>query len=244
MTISRRSFAGSNGLGLFHRVRVKGKIGYIPDTDVRVGEAEREQEAERAKETPKVKVDPVAADKPKSMAWEKDEEENVSGAPIYLTRYLGGAVSRVRYTEKFQGHVLTDQMSMFGLRMTGPGTLFDGPPLDFNFWFSLQKPEYYNVFSTGINGFLLFGDVMALMPLVNLDDWVVSYGIGLMWNFSKYRVQIRGENSDSIDFRIGADVGIGVGRRIGKSLLLRFDAKYYYEKTHYAGYTLSLQREY
>jgi len=244
VTISRKSFAGTEGLGLFHKVRVRGKIGYIPDTDIRVQEKEKEPEIfepERKSEPSKVKVD--KPEKIKSKAWDKDDEDP-SGMPPYLTRYLGAAVARVNFTEKFSGRKLSDQLTMYGLRMTGPGTLMDGPPLDVNLWFSLDKPAYYDVFSTGINGFLLFGDVMAMLPLVSGENWVVSYGLGLMWTFTRYRVQIRGENTDSLELRIGLNGGLGIGRKLGKAYLLRADAKYYFEKTQYMGYLISLQREY
>lgn len=245
VNVSKKAFSGVGGMGLFHKVRVKsGKIGFIPDTDIRVSNQVRE----RVRESAPPKADPSM---PKSKAFADDEEEAPSGrAPIYLTRYLGGAVAMVDFTEKFSGRKLKDQMLMYGLRMMGPGVLFDGPPLDFNLWFSLDKPSYYDRFSTGANGFLLFGDVMAMMPLVNLDDWAVSYGLGLMWTFTKYRVQVTRagtnvpENTDSLEFRMGLDVGLGVSRRIAKKYMIRADAKYYYEKTQYLGYMLSFHSEY
>jgi hypothetical protein len=113
-----------------------------------------------------------------------------------------------------------------------------------NIWFSLDKPGYYDIFSTGINGFMMFGDIMAMLPLVNLDDWVVSYGLGVMWSFTRYRVMVQGENTDTSDFRVGLDAGLGIGTRIGKHNVLRVDAKYYYERTQYLGYVLSFQTEY
>lgn len=247
--VSKKSWGGVGGMGLFHKVRTKsGKIGFIPDTDIRVVEKVREAERER----PSVKNDDPLELKPKSKAWSDDEEEAKAsgGAPIYLTRYLGGSVSMVNFTEKFSGKKLSDQIMVFGMRMTGPGTLFDGPPLDLNIGFSLDKPSYYNRFSSGLSGFMLFGDVMAMMPLVNLDDWAVTYGLGVMWTFTKYRVQItrqgtnNPENTDSLEFRIGLDVGVGVSRRIAKTWMVRADAKYYYEKSQYMGYMLSVQRQY
>ncbi len=248
VNVSKKAFSGVGGMGLFHKVRVKsGKIGFIPDTDIRV----TDQVRERAKEVApnKRQDDPML---PQSKAFADDEEEGPSSgrAPLYLTRYLGGALAMVDFTEKFSGKKLNDQMLMYGLRMMGPGVLFDGPPLDFNLWFSLDQPSYYNRFSSGANGFLLFGDIMAMMPLVNLDDWAVTYGLGVMWTFTKYRVQVTRagtntpENTDSLEFRVGLDVGLGVSRRIAKKYMIRADAKYYYEKTQYLGYMLSFHSEY
>ncbi|MGE0528904.1 MAG: hypothetical protein AB7P49_17705, partial [Bdellovibrionales bacterium] len=159
-------------------------------------------------------------------------------------RFLGAAVSRVKFTEKFSGRKLSEDMWMYGLRMSGPGTLFDGPPLDFNLWFSLDKPGYYSQFADGKpTGFLLFGDIMAQLPLVDYRNTLVTYGLGVMWTYTKYRVPVNDLHFDSQEFRLGVDLGLGVGQRIGK-FMIRLDGKYYIEKTQYPGYILSVQAEY
>lgn len=232
--VSKRPYAGIGGLGLFHRVRYKKKIGYITDTDIRVTRKDLER-VERGGKAPN-RMD-------KAFAPE-DETPGTGRAPLYFTRFFGAAVSRVNFTEKFSSRRLMDHMIMYGLRMSGPGTLFDGPPLDFNFWFSLQKPGYYSQFDSGSpTGFMMFGDVMAMLPLISMDDNLVSYGLGVMWTYTKYAVPVKGETFDSQEFRVGVDFGLGYGHRFGH-YLLRGDIKYYFEKTQYPGYVLSFQREY
>lgn len=230
--VSKKAFRGTGGMGLFHRVRYSGsKLGWVPDTDVRVSDAESVQVAAPEK-------------KSGSKAWEKEEEEVLGKAPLYFTRYLGGAVAMVNFTEKYQGRKLSDDMLMYGLRMTGPGTLFDGPPLDFNLWFSLDKPNYFSKFSSGRStGFLLFGDVLAMFPLIDETNWLVTYGLGVMWVYTRYKIPVKSATFDSQELRIGGTADFGVARRIGK-FLLRGDVKYYYEKTQYFGYLLSFQGEY
>ncbi|NJM10450.1 MAG: hypothetical protein HC883_06275, partial [Bdellovibrionaceae bacterium] len=172
--VSKKAFRGIGGMGLFHRIRYGKKFGYIPDTDVRVFTEESEKTPETAPET-----------KTGSKAWEKEEEEQLGKAPLYFTRYLGGAVAMVNFTEKFSGKKFSDNMLMYGLRMSGPGTLFDGPPLDFNFWFSLDKPGYYDNFASGKpTGFLMFGDVMIQLPFIDAKNTLVTYGLGLMWVYT------------------------------------------------------------
>ncbi|MBX3022388.1 MAG: hypothetical protein KF799_12010 [Bdellovibrionales bacterium] len=235
--VSKKPYAGAGGLGLFHRVRYQNKTGYITDTDIRVGQKEAASVAVEEKR------------KSPSKAWE-DEEQDLS-APIYLTRYLGGAVSMVGFTEKYSGRKLSDNMMMYGLRMTGPGTLFDGPPLDFNLWFSMQKPKYLSQFSNGTpTGFLVFGDILAMMPMIDVNNTIVSYGLGLMWVYTRYSIPVKkattGETAafDTQEFRMGGVFDFGVGQRFGKTSLLRVDAKYYFEKTSYLGYGLSYQMRY
>lgn len=231
--VSREPYHGEGGMGLFHLVRYGKKRGYVPDTDVRVAR----------KEAAKVTVE---AKKSKSKAWEKEEEENLGKAPIYFTRYLGAAVSMVNFSEKFQGKRFSDNMMMYGLRMTGPGTLIeDGPPLDFNLWFSIDKPGYYSkkLGSSAPTGFMMFGDVMAMLPLIDMKNTIINYGLGVMWVYTNYKVQLKSRKFDTSEFRVGLDAGLGVGQKIGK-YMLRLDGKYYYEKTQYFGVILSFQGEY
>lgn len=227
--ISKKPTAGIGGMGIFHLIRFDGKrVGYVPDTDIR---ALKRSEVGQKK-------------KPIAKTWEKEEQENLGDAPLYFRRYLGGAIAMVDFTEKFSGRKLHDNMTMYGLRMMGPGTLFDGPPLDFNFWFSVDKPGYYDKFSSGsANGFLLFGDVNFMLPLYDGKTTLISYGLGLMWVYTSYRIPVNGVTFDSQEFRIGFDLTAGVGKKIGK-FMLRGDAKYYYEKTQYLGYLLSLMGDY
>lgn len=228
-------------MGLFHKIHYQKKVGFIPDTDIRVtkkgGEATRNAQEARKKSA--------------SKAFEDDEPKKGPGKdPIYFTRYLGAAVSRVHFTEKYSGHKLSDQMVMYGLRMTGPGTLFDGPPLDFNFWFSLQKPKYFQNFADAApRGFLVFGDVQAMFPMIDVDNTIINFGMGVMWVYTNYKIPVKNKSSgkvasfDSQELRMGFDVSAGFGHRFGR-YLARGDVKYYIEKTSYAGYLLSFQMEY
>lgn len=239
VSVSKRPFTGRGGIGLFHRVRYAGtRQGYITDTDIRVNrkDVDRVGKEERRKSV--------------SKAWSPEEEEHLGRAPLYLTRFLGGALASVKFTEKFSGTKVTDSMLMYGLRMTGPGTLFDGPPLDFNFWFSLQKPGYYSKFAgSEPTGFLLFGDVMAMLPVVDIQQFLVTYGVGIMWTYTRFNVPVRKADTgvvsqfDSQELRVGLDFGLGAGRKFG-NYLLRADAKYYIEKTSYLGFLVSLQTVY
>lgn len=233
---SKKAYIGVGGLGLFHKISYKGKTGFITDTDIRVAKATRGKESSRE--------DSATESESGSKAWEKEEDENLGKAPLFFRRYLGGAAALVNFTEKFSGRKLSDPMLMYGLRMSGPGTLFDGPPLDFNFWFSLDKPGYYSQFASGEpTGLVLFGDIMAQLPMIDLDNTLVTYGIGLMWAYTRYKVPVKNVSLDSEELRIGADVGFGVGQKFGK-YMLRGDIKYYIEATQYLGATLSFQTEY
>ena len=84
---------------------------------------------------------------------------------------------------------------------------------------------------------------MAMLPFIQLDNWLATYGLGIMWTYTRYKIPVRNSTFDSQEFRIGLDADVGVARRFGK-FLLRVDAKYYYEKSAYLGYIMSFQGEY
>lgn len=230
--IARKPVQGLGGMGLFHVIRYGKKQGYVADTDVRV-----------SKES--VQVDqPRKNKKSPSKMWEQEEQDALGDSPLYFRRYLGGALSMVGFAEKFSGRRMSDDLLFYGMRMMGPGTLFDGPPLDFNFWFTLDKPGYYRKFASGDStGFMLFGDVAFMLPLVDSKYWLATYGLGIMWAYSSYRIPVKGDTFDAQEFKVGFDVTAGVGRKIGK-YMLRGDVKYFIERQQYFGYTLSLMGEY
>jgi hypothetical protein len=153
-----------------------------------------------------------------------------------------------QYKEKFENHTLTASMPMYGLRMTGPGTFFDGPPLDFNFLFSLTKPSYYSTFAKSVSGFMMFGDLDLVLPFIERTNWLWTYSLGLMYVYTNYKVQISDSKFDSQELRIGFDAGMGGAYRFGparhKIYAIRADAKYYFEKTRYFGFLTSFQTEY
>lgn len=244
IVVSKKAVRGSGGLGIFYRVKAGGRTIFITDTDIKMSKsAGSEPEGEVAADVSREKVTQKKGTKKKKKRRRKADEEN--GESLYFTTYIGGAVGTVQYSEIFQDRTLSSQMPVYGFRMTGPGTLFDGPPLDFNFLLSLSTPSYYSKFtSSRPTGYLLLSDVMMMLPLWEGRQAYVYYGLGVMGAFAAYKVQIKNSLYDSKEFRMGADFGLGGGVRVGDTALLRADLKYYYERTHYMGALISFQTEY
>ena len=241
--VSKRPFAGLGGLGLFHKVSYNKKTGYMADTDIKMGEGGGAGPSVAAggateKRSKKKKKDP----------W-NDDGKMGGREPVFLTRYLGAALAMVNYTELYQGHKLNDNMIFYGLRMSGPNTLWLPLPLDFNIWFAMQPPAYLKTFGGQPSGYTVFGDIALQLPAVNLDDWMVTYGVGLMYAYANYKIPVKKAKTtqvvtfDSSEFRLGVDFGLGVGTRI-KKVLVRADLKYYIEKTSYLGAMGSVQLEF
>ena len=234
--VSKKAVKGLGGLGIFYRVKASGKVLYITDTDIKI---------DRAATTSGVEVAKGKA-KPKKKKKKRSRIDPDTGETLtpFFTRYLGGTVGMVSISEKFSGHILSTQMPIYGLRMTGPGTLFDGPPIDFNFLFSISPPSYYSKLTDQKpSGFLLFGDIMPMLPFYEWENSYIYYGVGLMWSYARYKVQIGSSVFDSQEFKVGADFAIGYGYAFGTTIV-RADAKYFYERTHYPGFFLTLQTEY
>jgi hypothetical protein len=245
--ILKKPQTGTGGMGIFYKTRYKSKSGYLTDTDVRItgksaGKKGKKSASSDDDEEKKI-MDPTQID---SKAWARNEEDEREGPQtLYFTRDVGGALALIHFTEKFSGKRLSSQVPMLGLRMTGPGVLFDGPPLDVNILFTPTEPGYYTrVTDKSVKGFMFFGDVMAVLPLFDGDKTIVYYGLGIMWTYTNYKVQVKNSTFDSQEFRIGGEAGLGVGLRVTKKLTWRADAKYYIEKTQYYGLLTSLQTEF
>ncbi len=244
--LMKKSVHGRGGLGIFHKVRYKTKSGYMADTDIRILPGKGGLAGAGSK-APQKTSSPPAVDAPTSMAWEREEQEEARKGPqgLFFTRYVGGALGLIQHTEKFSGKKLSSSVPMVGLRMSGPGVLFDGPPLDVNILFTPQTPGYYSrVTDQSVNGFMFLGDVMAILPFLHKKNSLFYYGLGLMWTYSSYKVSIAERQLDSQDLRIGAEFGLGYVHRLGRTMAVRLDGRYFYEKTQYFGLITSLQTEF
>ena len=232
---SRKATPGKGGLGLFHRVHYNGKSGFMADTDIRITGKDPTRDSSTAEGAG------AGGEKGKgqsrkihSKAFGEDEDSGgrrKPTEPMYFTSYVGGAFALVNYTEKFEDQKLKSTMPMYGLRMTGPGTLFAGLPLDFNLLFSLQKPGYYQSFAKDVSGFLIFGDLALNLPMIEQTNWLWTYSLGLMYTYTNFKVQIADSKFDSQEVRVGLDGGLGGAFRFGparhKIYAIRSDVKYY-----------------
>jgi hypothetical protein len=231
VVMSLKKVPGRSGLGAFHKVRFeKSKIGYIADTELI---------PEFQKVGKQTKKNPVFEN------VEEMRERAMKGIePIYLTRYLGAQFGMIGYAETYAGHKLSQDMLMYGIKATGPGTLFDGPPLDASLLFSMKPGPYYDDYARSPpNGFIVLTDVSLLLPLFEKNSFLFYCGLGGMATYSKVSFQTVLDTVDNTSFRLGVLGQLAAAFR-HKKWVVRGDAKYYYEKHSYLGYSLSLQHEY
>ncbi|MGE3386704.1 MAG: SH3 domain-containing protein [Bdellovibrionales bacterium] len=229
--ISRKALPGVGGVGLFYRIKYAGnKLGFVADNEM-IPEYQSP-----AKQAPK---------NPVFNQVEDMRERALSGRePISLTRYLGASISRVNYKEKYRGQSLSSEMLMYGLRFTGPGVLFDGPPLDLNLTFSPKAPDHYqDLTGTPASGWMVMFDTLLSLSFLEWENMGAHVALGGMLNYTRFRVKEGFDYTDSQHFRLGAVGEVGAAYR-HKKIVVRGDIKYHYESSSYLTYLLSLQHEY
>ena len=230
--MTKNTYKGPGGLGLFNRVYVKkGVVGYVVDTEVI-------PQFKKSEVTQKIKKNPVFTE-----AIKKPEERL---KPIYFSRYFGGNLGRINFTEVISGKNLSSDTMMFGLKFSGPGFLMDEVPLDVDLLFSLAPPDYYDqqVATAPTSGFFAHSSAALRMPLMEWPNTLVFYTLGGMLTYTKFNVVINGQKFDSQEMRIGLTLGGGLAFRVSKKMVLQADIKYYIETTQYLGYLGSLVFEY
>lgn len=233
--IAQKPVTGAGGLGLFYRVKyAAGKLGYVVDTEV----------------IPQFKRNTLRAQKKtKNPVYDQVTEEQQLAKqgldPIYFSRYFGAGLGSVDFTEKFAGGKLHEQVTMYSFRVTGPDLLFEGPPMDVHVGFSLNPPDYYKKYSVAApSGFFIFGDISLFMPFLERPNSLLYYGLGMMMTYTKFKVKINNfDYIDSQEFRVGAVGDVGYAFRFGR-WLARADVKYYFERTSYLGYWLTVQHQF
>lgn len=241
LPVSTKQFLGAGGMGLFHKVKSpSGKLGFVLDTDVVLPKGTKLERPKGAADLSKARPKRKGKDAPVHVDFPDDKQHQ----SIYLTRYIGGSLTMVDYTEKFPGTKLHAQTPFLGLRMTGPDTLFKGPPLDFNLQVSPMAPSYLkNLSGHAGSGFLLMSDLMLNLPLYDRPHSLLYYGLGILLNFSDYKVQVGSGTYNSQDLRLGVDFDFGYAYRFSH-FVIRADLKAYIEKTFYLSELLTFQTEY
>lgn len=231
--ISQKIFQGIGGFGTFYKVKISEKaFGYIADVDV----VSEHKARSSGRSIAAIQKNPFSR---------SPQAEDLDQVPIFFTRYMGGILGSVNYAEKFSGNRLSSSEAVFGLRLSGPGALVDGLPLDFSLLFHSGAPTYYSerIAEGNPSGFFLISDVFMPYPFLQTSNALVSWGLGLMGTYTRFNLLVKNTIFDSQEARIGLAAQLGFTYRFGK-FAVRLEAKYYYEKTDYTGYFATIMRKY
>lgn len=218
--------------GAFYKVLVKpGLTGYVGDHEIRplFKTANAKKEEAEAKE-------------------DKEEPRSKRKRPFVFTKYAGLEYAFVQFKEKTLGKERTENLDFFGVKISGPDLLIEGPiMMDVNFLFHYGAPTYYEKLTgRGTDGFAFLVDFLFQYPMPVGQNSLVYYGFGPAIRYSKFDVQVRNAGNNTItaysleDITAGAVFNLGLGFRLG-SVALRAEGRYYWEKTQYFGATTALQ---
>ena len=230
--ISRKKYPGKDGFGLFYKVVVSKKLkGYISDVDV-VPRFKKTKYSKKVKENPDFE--------------EMTKEPEVEQEPMLFTRYFGGQVSMVDFTEEFGGQNLNAQTLVYGLKMAGPGFLLEEVPLDIDLLLSMTPPSYYDdkLATAPTTGFFLITNLALKVPFIDTPNSIVYYSLGMTGSYTNFTLTIGPSVLDVQEVRLGAIAGLGAAMRFSRKYFIQVDWKYYYEKTQYMGYGTSFGLQY
>lgn len=246
--ISKRLYRGAGGLGAFYKIKIrKGLFGYVTDVDVQIDKEARVRQEEARRKKKEELDDPTQIRSDLENPEAENEGDGLGG--IYFTRYLGLAYSAFIYSETIAKRKKSANISLIGMKLSGPGKSMGGMPLDFELTFTSTAPSYYSQSFSSSKGFLLLGHAMTILPLKIFRESMLYYGFGLVGKYSKFDVVVRNNpNKTPIDSQ---DLVLGLGGHFGYAhsfargrYALRVDGKYYFEKEAYFGYGAALQMKF
>jgi hypothetical protein len=222
--------------GPFYKIRLKaGLLGWIADTDVRTAKpAVAGKSAEPGKKGEK------PAEKKKEESKDNFLEKKRTRS-FYGSRYRGPVISYLTYNENTMGALHSENMPFYGFKVEGPNTMFTGDfRTDAEFLFHFSAPGYYEK-ATGYpaSGWIFLTDFVFETAYPQSKWHMLTFGFGPMFKYSHYQVSLL-QNSKQIsysldDMNLGAVFDGGLAFRIAETYALRFNIKYYWEKTKYWG---------
>ena len=226
-----KRYKGPDGFGIFYRVKLGKKgYGYVVEDDIKLPKESSSASSDGDAWGP-FKIPPF------------DEGKENMGPGVHLSRYVGLSYSRINYSETLKGRTFSIMTDFVGLKFSGSEMLI-GAPIDVNIMFLSGTPLYYKTFSSATTGFLLLSDVVFIFPLMEWKQLLSYSGVGVLVNYSRYKVKVKDLIWSSQEARIGLSFPLGVAIKLGKVFVLKTEAKYYLEAKRYPGFQVGLQMIY
>lgn len=253
VVISQKLYRGLGGLGAFYKIRLRPRVyGYITDVDVELqGKIVNSNGASKSQPTePRPQDDAIPGDP--TQLQEDIMDNNFTDEPqgdgIYYKRYTGLTYQSLNYTEKISNQKKSAATGFLGFKMSGPGKLMGGAPLDIEVLLGVSAPSFYDEVADSTSGFMLIGHMMPMFPLIEKPRYVVYYSFGPMLRYENFKVKIKDKPStpevDSQELALGLNVGAGAAFLIAPKYVVRFDTRYTYENESYIGFGAAVQYQY
>ncbi len=222
VTMRTDKFIGGGGMGVFFKIKTpSGKVGFITDSDL------LSQSAEGLKPIPV----------PASQAAPAPPPKPVAPKPLW-----GLSLALVNYSEEIKGKTFSKPHLFFGARRTGAPMKLWNMRTDAGILVAPGAPKFLS--SAGAygktTGFITLIDCLALVPFAGGKSYNFFAGAGPLLAYSNYSTNLDTGPFSVAEFRVGIDADLGFALNFSGNSL-RFDLKYYVEKTMYLSEMVTLQ---
>lgn len=224
----------------FYKIRLRpGFTGWISEAEIRPIDAGQAKKIETRRKKNQAQMKKAPEKRPKSK-------------PLDQRRFRGLVLESMNFSEKTMGKTRRGNLLLYGLKFSGPNTLFDGEiETDTEVLFHSGAPGYYKE-ATGnpAGGFLLMGNFLFQTTLPRSENLMVFYGFGPSFRLSHFEVSLSndpsagGKRSYALDdMTVGAVFNLGALMTFG-SYAARLEGRYYWETQQYMSFGLAFQKEF
>lgn len=226
----------------FYKVKVsESKIGYITSIDVQVQNENDAKSAVRPGGRPGTKS---AAHAKGALGRAKLANQYPPVRPFMQTKYLGAFVGMLNYKENIPGVNASENLLVYGFKLTGPKTIID-LPTDLNFTLHYGAPTYYQSFSNiRPTGYVMIADLLLLFPFLEKKQSAFHFGVGPLLDYSSFQFGSASGIANSTDLSLGLAVALGFGAKLGLNWAVRGEYKIMWERANYSLYQLALQNRF
>jgi hypothetical protein len=221
----------------FHKVRVGSVLGWVAEIDVQVDGAPKKRDHKRGAGK--------NGKKPTKAGGKKEKKPFTdTSQPLFFTKYVGAIVGLSDFVESISGVDSQESLLVYGIKITGPDILINGPIMDFNVLLHYGAPAYYNALSsTKPSGFVIMSDALFLYPLLNKDKAIVTFGLGPLAKYSSFNVTSGGDIRILAEFDVGVSLALAGAIKFDK-IAVRLEAKYMIEKHTEKLFQLAVQQQF
>ncbi|MBX3040781.1 MAG: SH3 domain-containing protein [Bdellovibrionaceae bacterium] len=225
----------------FYKIRLRpGFTGWISEAEIRPINSGQAQKIEtQRKKTVQAQAKKAAEKRPKAK-------------PMDQRRFRGLALESMNFTEKTMGKTRRSNVLLYGLKVSGPNTLFEGDiETDTEILFHSGAPGYYkDATGNAAGGFMLMGNFLFQTTIPRSENLMAFYGFGPSFRLSHFEVSLNndpgpgGKRSYALDdMTVGAVFNLGAVMSFG-SYAARLEGRYYWETQQYMSFGLAFQKEF
>lgn len=218
-------FISDKTYGPFYRIKLKnGKVGYIVDYELDIEGKGRIKEQD---------LDDIMFDQISQLTKENQTtaEENSEVAEIFGRAYSGPTLQLINYHENTMGADQVDDLLAVGYKKISD--------VAWSVLGSFRVPKYYtDDAGESARGLKLWGDFGFSSSVANFGSSEVRFAGSFFSHVSLIQLETPLRKYDLYDVTLGVAIELGWLLKF-RSSVFDVSAKYYFDKTNYAGFALS-----